>query len=118
MNDNRKVIKNASWIIGVQIAKSVLALVISIFTARYLGPANYGLINYAASIVSFVAPIMYLGFNNTLVQEIVNNPEKEGETVGTATLMSFFSSLLCITGIAAFISIANFYCFTKGLVLS
>ena len=108
MNDNRKVIKNASWIIGVQIAKSVLALVISIFTARYLGPANYGLINYAASIVSFVAPIMYLGFNNTLVQESVNNPEKEGETVGTATLMSFFSSLLCITGIAAFVSIANY----------
>lgn len=107
MNDDRKVIRNASWIIGVQIVKSALALVISIFTARYLGPANYGLINYAASIVAFVAPIMYLGFNNTLVQEIVNAPKKEGETVGTAILMSFFSSLLCIAGIAVFVSIAN-----------
>lgn len=107
MNYDKKVIKNASWIIGVQIVKSVLALIISMLTARYLGPSNYGLINYAASIVSFVTPIMYLGFNNILVQEIINNPGKEGETVGTATCLSFVSALFCIGGIAAFVSVAN-----------
>ena len=53
MNKNR-VVKNASWIIGIQIVKSLLGLVISMLTARFLGPSNFGLINYAAAIGAFV----------------------------------------------------------------
>lgn len=107
MNKSKNVINNASWIIGTQIVKALLGVVISMFTARYLGPSNYGLINYAASIVAFAAPIMYLGLNNIIVQEIVTAPQKEGETVGTAICMSLLSSIFCIVGIAAFVSIAN-----------
>jgi hypothetical protein len=50
-------------------------------TARYLGPSNFGVINYAASIVAFVLPVMQLGINSVLVQELVKNPEEEGKTV-------------------------------------
>lgn len=103
-----KVIKNASWIIACKIVQSILGLIISMLTARYLGPSNFGLINYASSIVAFVAPIMYLGLTGVLVQEIINNPQREGETLGTAILMSFVSSIFCIAGIAAFVSVANY----------
>lgn len=106
MNKNR-VLKNASWIIGIQVVKSLLGLVISMLTARFLGPSNFGLINYAASIVAFVSPIMYLGLTGVLVQEIVNRPENEGKILGTAISLSFFSSLLCIGGVIAFVNIAN-----------
>ena len=106
MNKNR-VVKNASWIIGIQIVKSLLGLVISMLTARFLGPSNFGLINYAASIVAFVTPIMYLGLNGVLVQEIVNTPEKEGEILGTSIFMAFISSILFIGGVISFSTIAN-----------
>lgn len=106
MNKN-KVIKNASWIIGIQIVKSLLGLVISMLTARFLGPSNFGLINYAASIVAFVTPIMYLGLNGILVQEIVNTPEKEGEILGTSVTMTFLSSLLCVIGVISFAAAVN-----------
>lgn len=106
MNKNR-VIKNASWIIGIQLVKSLLGMVISMLTARFLGPSNFGLINYAASIVAFVTPIMYLGLTGVLVQEIVNNPEKEGEILGTSIFMSLISSVLCIGGVISFSAIAN-----------
>lgn len=102
-----KVVKNASWIIGIQIVKSLLGLVISMLTARFLGPSNFGLINYAASIVTFVSPIMYLGVNSILVREIVDLPEREGETLGTAITMSLLSSVFCILGIFAFTSLVN-----------
>ena len=104
---NRKIIKNAGWIIGGQIGKSVIGFVISLLTARYLGPSNFGLINYAASIVTFVTPIMYLGLNGILVQEIINTPKEENKVVGTAIGISFLSSICCIIGIIVFISIAN-----------
>ncbi|NLK93452.1 MAG: flippase [Bacteroidales bacterium] len=102
-----KVVKNSMWIISCKVAQSVLAVIINMLTARYLGPSNYGLINYAASIVAFVIPIMQLGLNAILVQEIINKPEKEGETLGTSLVMSLISAFLCIIGVLLFSLIAN-----------
>lgn len=99
--------KNASWIIACKIVQSVLALVINMFTARYLGPGNYGTIHYAASLVSFVVPIMQLGLNSILVQEIVHRPKQEGTILGTAILLSMGSSVLCIAGVVSFVCIVN-----------
>ena len=105
--EGKKVLKNAGWIIGCKIAQSLLSLVVTMLSARFLGPSGYGLINYAASIVAFVAPVMYLGLNSVIVQEIVKNPQIEGETIGSAILMSFITSFFCIGGVVAFVSIAN-----------
>ena len=97
----------ASWMIASKIIQAILALIISMMTARYLGPENYGIINYAASIIAFAIPIMQLGFPNILVQEITNYPEEEGKILGTGVLLNLISSLACIGGVFAFCSIAN-----------
>ena len=104
---NNKVLSNASWIIGCKIVQMIINVIIGMVTARYLGPSDYGLINYAASIVAFMIPIMQLGLNSVLVQELVNEPKKEGETLGTAIVLSVCSSFLCIIGIVAFSTIMN-----------
>lgn len=103
----KEAIKNAAWIIGCKIVKAVLTLVVTAITARYLGVSNYGLINYASSIVAFFVPIMQLGLNATLAFEVVSRPEDEGKVVGTSMAMTTFSSVLCIVGVIAFASIAN-----------
>lgn len=105
--DKNKVAKNAAWIIGIQLVKSVLGLIISMLTARFLGPSNFGVINYASSIVAFVAPIMYLGLTGVLVQELVSSPENEGEILGTSITLSLISSMLCVGGVICFVSVAN-----------
>ena len=104
---NKRVINNATWIIGAKIVQSLLALVISTLTVRYLGPSNYGLISYAASLVNFVTPITQLGLNNILVQEFVDTPEEDGDILGTSLIMSFISAIAAIIGITAFVSITN-----------
>ena len=48
--NKHKIVKNASWIIGIQLVKAVLGIFVSMLTARFLGPSDFGLINYAASI--------------------------------------------------------------------
>lgn len=102
-----KVAKNALWIIGCRVVQAFLALVVNLLTARYLGPSNYGLISYAASLVAFVLPVMQLGINNTLVSEIIADPEKEGETIGTSIVLTSLSAIACIIAIAGFVSISN-----------
>ena len=102
-----KVLKNASWLITCKIVQSVLGLIISMLTARYLGPANFGVINYAASIVAFATPLMQLGLNSILVQELVEKPEDEGKILGTSICMSCLSAVFCMVGVTAFAFIAN-----------
>ena len=102
-----RIVSNAMWIIIVQCVKALITMLVSMLTTRLLGPSNYGLINYAASIVSFVAPIMYLGYNNTLVRDLVNNPDKEGEILGSAIGSSLISGVICVGLVVLFVSIAN-----------
>ena len=102
-----KVAKNATWIIACRVVQAVFALIINMLTARYLGPSNFGLITYASSLVAFVLPIMQLGFSSILVQEIVNDPDREGKTLGTSMFLSLCSSICCIIGVTAFAFIAN-----------
>lgn len=107
MSSYNKVFKNVSWIIVCRIAQSLIALVISMLSARYLGPSNFGLLNYASSVVAFVVPLAQLGLRNVLVEEIISHPEREGKTLGTSIVMSVLSSFLCMGGCVAFVSIAN-----------
>lgn len=102
-----KVLKNASWIIVCRIIQSLLSLIITMVTSRYLGPSNYGLINYAAAIVSFVAPIAQLGLGSIQVQELVDHPEEEGVITGTMLIMSLLSAFFCSIGVISFSFIAN-----------
>lgn len=104
---NNKVVKNASWIIACRIVQSLIALVIGMLSARYLGPSNYGLLNYASSVVAFAVPLAQLGLRNILVEEIISHPEREGKTLGTSLVMGVISSFLCMLGCIAFVSIAN-----------
>lgn len=99
--------KNATWIIACKIAQSIINLIISMITARYLGPSNFGLISYASSVVSFVIPIMQLGLSKTLVQELIERPEEEGSVLGTSLVLNVISAFACMIGVLGFLLIAN-----------
>ena len=106
MQKNR-VISNAKWIVICKTAQSVLQLIIGMMMARYLGPSDYGLINYAKSIVAFVAAVVPLGLNATLVKELVENPEREEQIIGTALLSGMISGLLGIVSVTGFVFVFN-----------
>lgn len=102
-----RTVQNAKWIIGCKILQSVLQLVVSMLSARYLGPSNYGLINYAASLVAFMVPVMQLGLRATLVQECVATPEREGRIMGTSLVLSLISGVACMVGISTFALVSS-----------
>ena len=103
----KRVINNAKWIIICRVGQSLLQLLVGMITARYLGPSNYGLINYAASVVAFVLPFVQLGMPSTLVQELIDTPEREGEIMGTAMLTNVLSGMVCLVLTISFVFVAN-----------
>lgn len=74
----------------------LISLIVGSLTARYLGPTNYGIINYGASIVAFFLSVAKLGLENVIIMEYVNNKEKTGEIIGTALGMRLISSVISI----------------------
>ena len=75
-----------------------LSLVVGALSARYLGPSNYGLIGYGASLVNLFTAISQLGIDNVLINEMMKHPEEKGRVMGTALCMRVCSatvSLVC-----------------------
>lgn len=104
---NNKVVRNANWMVSEQIVQMLLSFVISMITTRYLGPSNYGIINYCAAYVAFFSSVCSLGLEGVLVKELVTNPDKEGEFVGTALIMRIAAGILSIISIMIILFIVD-----------
>lgn len=103
----KKVAKNAGWIIAGKVYHLLLSFFIGLLTARYLGPDNYGLVNYAALYTSFFTSLCTLGINSIIVKNFVDHPDEEGEALGTALLLRAVSSTLSAVMIIAFVGIID-----------
>ena len=84
----------------------ILSFLIGLLMARYLGPDNYGVINYATAYATFFTAFCTLGINSVIVKNFIDDPKAEGETIGTTLALRFASSLLSlgtIIGVVSFI---------------
>lgn len=103
-----KTAKNAGWLIAGKIFQMVLSLFVGVLTARYLGPSNYGLVNYSKAYVSFFTSLCTLGINSILVKEFVDKREKTGEIIGTTLVLRAISSILSMIMIFGIVSILDY----------
>lgn len=99
--------KNAMWLIGGRVAQMVLALFVGILSARYLGPGNYGLINYGTAYVAFFTALCNLGLNSVIIKDFVDHPDEQGEAIGSALVMRLVSSILSCGMIVGIVSIVD-----------
>lgn len=102
-----KEIKNAGWIIGERIVQMLLSFIAGILSARYLGPENYGSLNYTASFVTFFTSIATLGMDGVIIKKMIEQPKREGNFLGGSIILRFLSSVACsvlVVGIVVFLN--------------
>ena len=99
----KQFVSNASWQMAQQIYSMLLSLVIGSISARYLGPGNYGLINYGASLISLMATLTGLGLDEVIMNELVMKKDKTGTLIGTALVMRLLASVVGVFAIVAII---------------
>ena len=104
---NNKTVKNAGWMIAEQFVQMAISVILGVLTARYLGPSNYGIINYCSAFVIFFTTISALGLEGIVVKELVNHREYEGEIIGTCLAMRLSASVLSIISICLILYILN-----------
>lgn len=90
MKIHNRFIRNTSWILAGQIVRLAVSFLVSILTARYLGPANNGIISYVNSYIAFFGSVVGLGLNGVIIHEFVNHLDEEGKILGTAIALRLF----------------------------
>lgn len=100
-------IKNASWIIAEQVYQMILSLVLSVISARYLGPSQFGELQYTASFIVFFTSITTLGMEGVAIKKMVIYPEKEGLYLGSCIAFRFVSSVLSSIAILLIVFFLN-----------
>ncbi len=102
-----KEVKNAGWLIGGKIVQMLLALLVGILTARYLGPGNYGLVSYGTSYTAFFVAFCALGLNSVIIKDFLDNPDEQGEAIGSAIFMRLIASVLSVLMIVCIVIILD-----------
>lgn len=97
--------RDTGWQVAHKVYTMLLSLIIGALTARYLGPGNYGLIGYGASLVAIFTSISTLGMEGVVVNDLIKHRESNGKLLGTAAVMRLFSSTLSMFLVALLVVI-------------
>jgi O-antigen/teichoic acid export membrane protein len=89
-----KIIHNASWLVGDRIFTMVIGVFVMAIVARYLGPENYGLYNYALAFVTLFTALSTLGLETLSVKSIVQQEEEEGTILFTSLVLRVIGGIV------------------------
>jgi len=99
----RKILYNTSWLFADRIIRMGIGVIVIVWIARYLGPEQFGIYNYAIAFVALFTALSTLGLDHIVVREIVRQPDKKDEIVGSALLMRFLASVITVVLISIII---------------
>ncbi|WP_079474765.1 flippase [Marinococcus halophilus] len=93
---------NAGWIMFERFFRMAANFFVVIMVARFLGPDQFGVINYLLAVVNILGPITALGMVGVLVRDLVRNPEQQNEMLGTSFVLKFIAALICSLALVVF----------------
>ena len=71
------------WMIGEKISRMVVALFVGVWVARYLGPSQFGILNYVLAFNAMFSVLPRLGLDSIVVRELVSGNKDKVELLGT-----------------------------------
>lgn len=87
-----KYLKNTGWLMF----GKILSLVVGLFIARYLGPDLFGDLNFGLSLVAILAAVGALGLDTFIIREIIKDPAKRDEILGTSLWLRLVTNAAAI----------------------
>jgi O-antigen/teichoic acid export membrane protein len=106
--NNKTIAKNAGVMLVSQIITWVLALLLTLFLPRYLGPEGVGKYQLAGAIWAVMSIIMGFGMDVLQTKEIARNNERGNEILSTTILIRFVLYFVCLLLVNIFVQIAQY----------
>jgi len=91
-----QMIGNMSWLFMDKIIKILGGIFVGIWVARYLGPEDFGALNYALAYISFFLILTNLGLEQIVIREILKSPMRTKYLLGTVFTLKLIGSLCAV----------------------
>ncbi len=91
-----KILDNIGWLFFDKMMRMGVGLLVGVWVARYLGPEQFGQLNYAIAFVGIFGALAGLGLNGIVVRDIVRDPQSANVTLGTAFILQALGGLLAM----------------------
>lgn len=115
--NKKKVFANLFWAMLGKVVNMAGALLVGILVARYLGPSQYGLMNYVISYVALFTIISSFGLDDIEIRELSKYPENRNKILGTCFRIRLAFATLALLLIIITLFIYNTDKFTTCMIL-
>ena len=88
------ILTNTGWLFADKFVRMGIGMFVGIWVARYLGPEQFGLLNYATAFVALFGVVASLGLSSIVVRDLVKEPGNANSILGTAFILQFLAGIL------------------------
>ncbi|KAA1244323.1 flippase [Aquimarina sp. RZ0] len=87
------------WMVLEKVIRLTINLFVGVWLARYLGPSDFGVLNFGIAITTIFLPLVNFGLQGILVKELFINFKIKNKILGTAFFLKLGISLIVVFGI-------------------
>ncbi|RAP48986.1 MAG: polysaccharide biosynthesis protein [Methanosphaera sp. rholeuAM74] len=116
MSTIKTLVKNTGVLFLSQVVSYVLAFFYTLYSARYLGTTNFGIISFATAISGLFAIFTDLGLSTLTIREVARNKDKTHKYLGNHGSIKLILSIVTMLVLVAFVNIGVFNNTTRMVV--
>lgn len=94
VSEVRRYVFNSGWLLLDKVLMLAAGLTATMVVARYLGPEDFGYLNYALSLVALLQIVCHLGLTGLLVKELRVRPEIENRILSSVFVVKVCAALI------------------------
>lgn len=103
-----RVVKNSSFLMVSSLISNMMMFLLTLFTARYLGTFNFGLISSATSLIGVFGVFCDLGLGMYAVQKVSRDYSLTQRYFGTSFVLRVILSIITFIAYLIFVYLSNF----------
>jgi len=92
----RRILGNMGWLMVDRIVRMGMGLFVGVWIARYLGPVEFGSLNFALAFVALFSTASTLGLESIIVREVLHNSAETNEILGTSLALRSVGGLFSV----------------------
>lgn len=98
-SNKRKILKNVYWATIGKAVNILCGVFVGVLVARYLGPTDFGVMNYVISFVTLFSVLSNFGMDSIEIRELALDPKKRNIIMGTALSLRILLAVIAIIAV-------------------
>lgn len=95
----RRALANFGWLVGEKALRLGVGFLVTAWLARYLGPAEFGILSYTLAVIGLLMFIPVLGLDEIVKRDVLRAPETTRQLLGTAFRLRLAAAGMVMVGL-------------------